>query len=291
MNEIVSVIIPVLNAEKYIGGCFKALNQQVKLERGFEVILVDNGSTDSTLEIAEQYSTGMNLRIFSIPKVTIATLRNFGAKQARGDILAFLDADCIVETNWISRGTETFETEKRIGIAGAPYNIPPDSTSIAKAWSLNSSNALARGEKEWLPSGNMFIKKGVFLSIDGFNELLETNEDYDICQRLRENGYAVFLNPMIKSVHLGTPQGLLGFFKKELWHGKAVFRVFLNSRKQIMNLKAAFFALFYVFIILGLPVSLIITAQRKMSLPLLILITVGVVSPLLLSLIRGSSQL
>jgi glycosyltransferase involved in cell wall biosynthesis len=248
----VSVIIPVLNAERYIDGCLGALARLNTPREQFEVIIIDNGSSDATLAKAAGFKKELRLSVYSRPGVNISALRNHGTARASGRLFAFLDADCVVSGEWMNKGIAAFSGVTRPAIAGSRYLIPPDSTWVGRAWNLNKSNKQVEGNVEWLPSGNMFVSKSVFNEVGGFDERIQTNEDYELCQRIRERGYSVFSDPGIEVVHLGTPQTIASFFGKERWHGRDVFKVFLESGTKFKNLKAVSYALFYLAAILGI---------------------------------------
>src|SRR5581483_5212063 len=86
----VSIIIPALNEERMIGRCLASLVALDFAHEKFEVILVDNWSTDKTLEIARSFQDQINLRILQKTCVRISGLRNLGAQEANGEIVAFL---------------------------------------------------------------------------------------------------------------------------------------------------------------------------------------------------------
>jgi len=262
-----SIIVPVLNEERHIDICFSAIaGLKTPVDR-YEVMLIDNGSTDRTLALAGEYANRFNLVIYSKPGIHISAMRNFGVSKARGKILAFLDADCIVSDQWLNHARQTFQRElvaPRGGalpaIAGAAYQIPPDSTWVAKAWNINASNLPVAGPVAWIPSGNMFVEREAFFAVGGFNENIQTNEDYDLCQRIRARGYSVISDPEIAVVHVGTPQDISSFFRKEHWHGKDVFKVYLESGRTMKNSKAVAFALFYAALLAGFVFAGIVTA-------------------------------
>lgn len=104
MLPFVSVIIPTLNEERYIGKCLESIFNLDYPKNRYEIILVDNGSKDRTIEITKKF----NAKIIKRKSLTIGTLRNIGARDARGSILAFIDADCIADRNWIKRAIINF---------------------------------------------------------------------------------------------------------------------------------------------------------------------------------------
>src|SRR6267154_111138 len=98
----ISVIIPALNEKAVIGQCLEALSCNRLPATDFEVIVVDNGSSDGTVETVRQFEAPYCLKIIHIEGVHISALRNRGAAEARGEILAFLDADCLAPPKWLT---------------------------------------------------------------------------------------------------------------------------------------------------------------------------------------------
>lgn len=98
----ISVVIPALNAEAFIGIQLKALSKQ-RVDFDWEVIVVDNGSRDKTVDVVSNYSNSLpNLRVVQAHEHrSAAYARNVGAAIANGDFLAFCDADDVVEKDWL----------------------------------------------------------------------------------------------------------------------------------------------------------------------------------------------
>src|SRR6185437_9769826 len=97
----VSIIIPAFNEERSIGSCLDAIANLRTADAEFEVLVIDNGSADRTVEIARHYAGRLNLRTVIEPGVHVSVLRNTGARLAMGKHLAFVDADCIVSPDWL----------------------------------------------------------------------------------------------------------------------------------------------------------------------------------------------
>src|ERR1700704_3926569 len=91
----ITIIIPAFNEEKMIGFCLDSLTRLNFARERFEVVVVDNGSRDKTLAIAKSFQDRLNLKVLQQAGVRISALRNLGAHAALGDIVAFLDADCL----------------------------------------------------------------------------------------------------------------------------------------------------------------------------------------------------
>src|SRR5436309_4056618 len=126
----VSVIVPAKNEARIIGKCLDSL-VRLKFPRGdWEVIVVDNGSTDETVPIASSYRERLDLRVAG--KVGfISAVRNHAAAMARGTVFAFLDADCEVPETWLSDATALCSAAC---VTGSFYGIPPRSSWVARAW-------------------------------------------------------------------------------------------------------------------------------------------------------------
>jgi len=245
----ISVIIPARNEEKTIGQCLESLTRINFPAEDFEVIVVDNGSTDGTEEIANSFSGRLPLTVLKKKDGNISAVRNWGARAARGRVLAFTDADCVVPSDWLSRAGELF-TSPRVGIIGAHGLIPENSSWVAKNWYRDVATA-KRGEVSYVPTLDLLVKRSVLFDVGGFDEALETNEDYEFCQRVRAAGFAVVGIPEMGVVHLGTPQSLTAFYKKQRWHGTHVFRVFLRDISAFHNVRAVFFAVYTLLCLAG----------------------------------------
>jgi glycosyltransferase involved in cell wall biosynthesis len=259
----VSIIIPVLNGEKYITACFNAISRLNAPRDSFEVLLIDNGSTDRTLELASGFGAVFKLKNFSFGGKSVSAVRNFGVQRSSGSVVAFLDADCLVSPAWLERGLAAFRSGA--AITGCDYKIPEDSTWVGRAWSLASGKGSFCGNVDWLPAGNMFIKKAVFLRVGGFDESITSDEDCELCYRVRNLGYTIFSDPAVEVVHLGTPQTVSAFFKKELWHGRDVFKLFLSSGRSP---KVVLFAFYYVAALAGAAGGIIIALAGRSYFPL-----------------------
>lgn len=256
-NTFVSIVVPALNEEKCIGKCLDALTSINFPRNSYEIILVDNGSTDNTVSIAKKFG----IKVLQRPGVTISALRNIGAREAKGNVLAFVDADCIVSRDWMKNALPYFKDEK-IGVIGSFYQHPDQPHWIEKTWYSQLRGLNHKGPVSWLAGGNIITTRKCFESVNGFNEEMRTTEDVDLCNRITQKGYTIFSDPMVRVVHLGNPKTLKHFMKRELWYSQDALKKFINHLPRITNLSVILFALIYSTCMLLLPVTMLFGILR-----------------------------
>ena len=240
----VSVIIPAYNEED----CIKDTICELQKSPFLEIILVDNGSTDSTPKIA----TSLGVKVISLPQGTIAAVRNFGVKHSAGDILVFVDSDVRVTEEWHKAMEPTIsELESNPNtVTGSRYRATGSNSYINRYWyaQLTGYRAL------YINSGNLVTSRKLFECIGGFSENLITAEDYDFCQKARRAGAAVYDNPELVAIHDGYPQTIFGFVNRERWLGYqdvTSLHAFMSSKIAWL----AFLNLVGLFVALGFTIS------------------------------------
>jgi len=212
----VSIIIPMKNEENNIRLCLDSIAGNSYPKEEYEIICVDNGSTDRTLEVARGYTKN----VYQLPDNTISALRNYGAQRAQGEYLAFIDSDCVADKFWLQSASMYFGSENMVCFGSTP-EIPADATWVQKTWYLNKQIRSDVQRVEWLESMNLIVKKDVFRELGGFNEKLETCEDVDLCYRIGQK-YQIISDKRIRVVHLGEAKTLGEFFKKEMCGVRAI---------------------------------------------------------------------
>ncbi|HXN53033.1 MAG TPA: glycosyltransferase [Candidatus Acidoferrum sp.] len=255
-----SIIIPALNEEHVIGQCLNSIARLEFPRQKFEIIVVDNGSSDRTREIAESYHEAVNITVLLHPKINISSLRNAGAAASNGEYLIFLDADMVVHEHWLQRAAKLFVSSKA-EIIGGFYEVPENSSWVARVWFTRKMKEVNLSPS-YAASGNLMIRRSQFDAIGGFDESLATSEDCDFCCRARALGLSIAQYRTIAVVHLGSPQTLQTFFRREIWHGSSVFRVFLLNFSSFQNGKPVFFAIYTLLCLLMIIITGIISAYR-----------------------------
>lgn len=265
----VSIIIPCYNEEKHLPDLFSSLANLDTAHADFEVILVDNGSTDDSYEIAKKAE---GIKVLSKKEGNIGSLRNFGSKHGNGKIYAFLDADCLPMNDWLTEGCKYLNNDE-IGLFGSIPICPQNGTWVEKAW--HGKTPSGARNTEFICTANMMIKADAFNRVGGFDEVIETGEDYDICQRILAEGFRVIHDSDIKVIHLRYPKTLWQRLKKEIWYGKEMF--------AILKVKP-FYRPFWTSLIFGIalilfPLLFIVPGLRSLSyLCLLLVLTLPLAS-------------
>lgn len=213
---LISVIITARNEEKMIESCINSIFEQNY--PNFEIIYVDAESSDKTFEKVLNLENRVKLfnnckRFLCVEKNanTPAKGRNIGVKLSLGEFIAFTDADCIANKNWLEELMIYLKEELMVG---GPNIIKHFKTSkIVNATDkvlgtfLGSSGApqfLKIGkvsEVYGIPACNLSLSRKTFDELNGFNEKLRYNEDTDFCQKLINKGYKIIYNPKAKVDH------------------------------------------------------------------------------------------
>jgi GT2 family glycosyltransferase len=241
MLPLISIIVPALNEESVIARCLQSLKQQKPPGAPFEVIVVDNGSTDGTRDVARGFAGPLPLTVLE-KSGRISALRNFGAAMAKGEYLAFLDADCVAPPHWLRQLVNLLRADD-FQVIGAQYRIPANSSWVAKAW-YGDLWRMKDGPVSYVPGGDLAISRELFMKLGGFDETLVTSEDTEFCERAAASSVPILAVPSLSVVHLGTPQTLDGFYRKQSWHGVNVHRVFLRDILHSKSRKAMLFAVY-----------------------------------------------
>lgn len=174
----VSVVIPALNEEAVIETCLKSIRGQ---DTPCELILIDNGSTDRTIEISREFCD----KVFFKPEMTLAQMRGFGVEVSSGDIIATTDADCVAPPHWLSELTKPFNNQKVVAVGG-PFR-PLNPSILASFFCFLSSKTQLIG---LFGGGNMAYRRSAYYSTLGY-ENANRAEDWKLSWNLRKTGKMV----------------------------------------------------------------------------------------------------
>jgi glycosyltransferase involved in cell wall biosynthesis len=230
----VSFVIPVKDAAQHVSRCIASIVANDYPRDQVEVLVVDNDSSDGSAQAA----VDAGATVLRSSAGSVAELRNHAAHQARGSILAFVDADHEIAREWIRTAVDVLSAAD-IGATGAPCMTDPLPNWVQRQYDALRSRPLAREEVQWLGSGNLAIKKAVFDGIGGFDAQLTACEDVDLCNRLRAAGHRIVADPAMRNVHYGDPKTLKALFYGELWRGRDNVRVTFRGPKTFRQLRSA----------------------------------------------------
>ena len=234
----VSFVIPAHNEERYITAAIDSIRAAVGLSFLYEVIVVDNGSSDQTARLAAECGA----KVLRLERGMISAARNAGAAIARGDYLVFMDGDVTLTPAWMSAfRTATAEMDGHpLTVSGSLCGVPTGASWLERVW---FSPRIER-TPGYLGGAHIILRRETFERIGGFDEALETGEDYDLCARLLAQGGTLFPLSTSVAIHHGYPRTLSGFVRREVWHGTGdcgSLSAVLSSRVALTAL--AFFGL------------------------------------------------
>jgi len=218
----VSIIIAARNAEHTIVPCLRSLRALDYPADRMEIIVVDDGSSDRTAELAE--SEGVRL-IRAVQRGPGAA-RNRGVAEARGEFVAFTDADCLVGEDWLRQLLAVFEEDVAAvggaqGLANAGY-VPRSVHSFLRLmgfWGGYTKTAETPRPVGHNPACNVLYRKAAFERVGGFNPDLFPGEDVELDARLRRLGSRLLYNP--RAVVLHYRGGLRAFARMMFRYGRS----------------------------------------------------------------------
>lgn len=280
-----SIIIPVKNEAINLKACLQSIEEANAANINYEILVIDNGSDDDTVSIAEQYQTTIHI----VPDITVAGLRNFGADKATGEVLAFIDADCTVEKDWFE-SLVPYISDDSIKIFGSPPGIPKQSTWVQDCWyQIRKKGSVDNPviAVEWLESMNLFVRREVFSAASGFDVKLVTCEDYDLCTRLKKHG-KIICDFRIQAIHHGEAKNVKRFYEKERWRGVSNIEGFRQHDFSFAELPSLLFPLVQLLVIIIAGVTLILSLLGYFPFWLWLLVIFFWQAPLLLMAYRKS---
>ena len=238
----ISVIIPAYNAQATIKECLEGLkDSEIKPK---EIILVDDNSTDKTLEIAAKY----NIRIIKKENRTGANeSRNIGALEASGDILLFLDSDVAIHKDTITNLRQAFESPEIKAVVGCYSTTPRTNELVTNFKNLWIRFSYLKHEKEidWIFGAVSAIRKDAFIANNGFDNSLHAKhgvDDLELGKRIHAHNSKIILDHKVVVDHLKkfTLFSLLkNEFRRSKWFvvlAKDLHQVTKSVRKGFVNI-------------------------------------------------------
>lgn len=219
MKPRISVVIPAYNEEKYLPRCLESLSKQTYPKDNYEVIVVDNNSTDNTREIAKKYGAKA---LFFNAKQGVSATRQFGVEHAAAEIIAFTDADISVSSDWLTKIDRVMRDEHILCLAGSVY--PREGNSIMQFlfWIYDMFLVVHQLAGKVLPWGsNMVVRKKALDEVGGFDPEIKSAEDWDVSVRIQKK-FGKKAGLYMSSLKVGTEtrkQSDPKVFARYLWAG------------------------------------------------------------------------
>jgi len=241
MVKLISIVIPNYNGSSTIGKCIEAaLNSHYG---NFEVVVVDDCSTDNSVEIITSYPCGLvRMGVHS----GAAVARNAGAASSNGAVLFFIDADCLIQKNALARANKAVAENADTVIGGTYTKLPFDSDffSIFQSIFVHYFET-KKPEPDYIATHAMIINADLFRSSGGFREgFFPIIEDVEFCHRLRRRGSRFLMQPDILVTHVFNFTLLKslrnGFRKSMYWSMYSLLNrdLFADSGTASVELKA-----------------------------------------------------
>lgn len=247
MRSGVSIVVPAHDAEATLPLLLAALVAQVQARGDAEVVVVDSASLDRTYELA----LGAAVRTIREPRLGASAARNAGLRVAGGELVAFLDSDCIPQPGWLERLVARFEQNHRIGAVGGHVAAAPARRMLQRhaeraGYYVSQEVALADPFLPFVLTANCCYRREVLDRFGGFDETLRSGEDTQLAWRMQlelDLEVAFARDAVVEHVHRST---LAGIWKQWARYGYGEVQLserFRNraapmapSRRQVLRL-------------------------------------------------------
>jgi cellulose synthase/poly-beta-1,6-N-acetylglucosamine synthase-like glycosyltransferase len=219
----VSVVVAVRNAVATLRPCIESLLQLDYPSDRLQLLCVDNASTDATPRILAEY--GERLTVVGEPRRGPAAARNRGLREARGEVVAFTDADCIVDRGWLRALVRPLGDPAVGAVGGRILSRRPANVVERFGERIHDhERALTVCRPPYAITMNWASRRGVLEEVAGFNEDLLRCEDVDLSYRILQSGYRLLYEPMATVYHHNerTPWGLMHEGYAHGYHAVAV---------------------------------------------------------------------
>jgi glycosyltransferase involved in cell wall biosynthesis len=248
-----SIIIPLYNRPQEIDELLFTLVQQGYPE--FEVLVIEDGSTNSAGKIVESYRDKLNLRYFFKPNEGQGFSRNFGFERAKGDYFIVFDSDCLIPANYLQLVNDYLSLHK-LDAYGGPDAAHVSFTPIQKAISYSMTSPLTtggiRGNKKHIGqfhprSFNMGVSREVWEAVGGY-KLTRLGEDIEYSIRIQRAGFKIGLIPEAIVYHKRRTD-FSQFYKQLHFFGRARINIYKHfpSELKLVHFFPALFTLFLIF--------------------------------------------
>lgn len=205
-SPFLSVIVPVHNARAILRDTLGAVSRSGLDRASWELIVVDDASTDDSVSIAAEYADEI-VRLEGHPRGP-AYARNRGSENSRGDVLVFVDSDVRVAPDALGKIAGLFQDDPQLGAAFGSYDDQPPAPGIVSRYRNllhHYHHHRGAGDAETFWAGLGAVRAHVFREVEMFDELRYARpqiEDIELGRRIRRAGYRILLDPTVQGAHL-----------------------------------------------------------------------------------------
>jgi mycofactocin glycosyltransferase len=215
---LVSIVIPVYNRPAEIAECLESLQKLDYPSDKMEIIVVDDASRDHTAAVVRRFGVRLIVQPNNMGQ---SAARNTGVAAAKGEIIAFLDSDCIAEKVWLRELVPYFQ-DTRVALVGGYVGAYFTKKRIDRyeqvcsALNMGKDAVLGRGEGSvfYVPTCNMLVRKEIYEQVGGLDETLQVGEDVDLCWRMMQAKHHLFYIPRGPVLHKHRNRMLSCFLRR-----------------------------------------------------------------------------
>jgi len=276
----ISIVISCYNKSDTIGDCVKSVLRQ-KVE-SFEVIVVDDGSTDGSLRIVETLGSHGALRILNQEHTGISATKNRGVEASIADILLFIDGDCVLEDGSLTELARSF-AEEPVDCVGGEVRATNSFNLIAKAVEYMQNEV----ERKWPFGANVAYTRSALETVGLFDERMKTGEDAELYVRAMKLGFKSVINRRIIA-RTKNPDTLAGFLRQRIKWGRGFCQLTEKHPETFtMKIKACFF---WIVAMLLSPLLALVDIRLVWAPPILVIYNLIRFMPGTIAIYRGTGD-
>jgi glycosyltransferase involved in cell wall biosynthesis len=250
----VSVVIPTYNRRQMLEKCLLTLFKQTYPNKSYEILVIDNGFIDGSKELIEELRniSPVSLKYIIQKKKGAANARNMGILEARGEIIAFTDDDCIVDKGWLENLVSFFKDSEIIGVQGKVMMIGEKTPFINIVENFHGNGYI---------TANIAYKKDALLEVNMFNEELLYCEDEDLAYRILKMKGEINFSEKALVMHPTFELNIKQYFKKKTLNLKYTMQLYRLHPEHYIPIRGSLNS-FFIFMIFLRPAGFLFSSRR-----------------------------